>query len=107
LTSRSPQRIFTLGSFSEQREKCVPDVRDQGSVLVALRRAAKGWQVRLRQGYGAQSSLFGLPAEASAKAGKMYTFVSAISSVESRYYAEFMPTFVYLPEKVGPPKSRT
>jgi hypothetical protein len=34
----------------------------QGSVLVVFRRAAKGWQARLRQGYGAQPSLFGLPA---------------------------------------------
>jgi hypothetical protein len=53
----------------------------QGSVLVVFRRAAKGWQARLRQGYGAQPSLFGLPAEASAKAGKMSTFVSAISPI--------------------------
>jgi hypothetical protein len=36
----------------------------------------------------------------------MSTFVSAISSVESRFYAEFMSTFVYLFEKAGLGKSK-
>jgi hypothetical protein len=44
----------------------------QGSVLLVFRRAAKGWQTRLRQDYGAQPSLFGLPAEASAKWKNVY-----------------------------------
>jgi hypothetical protein len=48
----------------------------------------------------------GKPAEASAKAGKMSTFVSAISSIESRCYAEFMSTFVYPFEKAGLGKSK-
>jgi hypothetical protein len=43
----------------------------QGSALVVFvfRRAAKEWQGRLRQGYGAQPSLFGLPAFAEVMAG--------------------------------------
>jgi hypothetical protein len=79
----------------------------QGSVLVVFRRAAKGWQTRVRQGYGAQPSLFGLPAEASAKAGKMSTFASGKKAIVSRRYAEFMSTFAYRVEKAGRGKSRT
>ena len=72
---------------------------------------------RLRQGFGAQPSLFGLPAfakamagmpaEALAKAGKMSTFVSGKKRVGSKRYAGFMYTFVYLVEKAGRGKSRT
>jgi hypothetical protein len=54
---------------------------------------------RLRQGYGAKPSLFGLPAEALAKAGKMSTFVSGKKTIDSSCYGEFMSTFVYLVEK--------
>jgi hypothetical protein len=61
----------------------------------------------LRRGFGAQSPLFVWPAEDSAKAGKMSTFVSAISPVESRRYAEFMPTFVYRVEKSRLAKSKS
>ena len=49
--------------------------REKGCVLA---RAAVvggcGVSARLRQGFGAQPSLFGLPAEASAKAGKNVYF---------------------------------
>jgi hypothetical protein len=76
-----------------------------------LWRLAAGRRARLRQGFGAQPSLFGppadakamagLPAEALAKAGKMSTFVSGKTPCFSTRYEEFMSTFVYLPEKAG------
>jgi hypothetical protein len=62
---------------------------------------------RLRQGHGAQPSLFGLPAEALAKAAEMSTFVSANSFVKSRRYGGFMFTFAYRVEKAGLGKSGT
>ena len=42
-----------------------------------------------------------------AVAGKMYTFVSGKRVIDSRHYAEFMSTFVYLLEKGVLAKSRT
>jgi hypothetical protein len=78
--------MFTLSSMrGDGRGACrMSGIGYRGSALVVFRRAAKGWQARLRQGYGAQPSLFGLPAEASAKAGKMSTFAHGKKPVRSR-----------------------
>jgi hypothetical protein len=40
------------------------------------------------------------------ESGKMSTFVSAILSVQSRRYAEFMSTFVYRVEEAARAESR-
>jgi hypothetical protein len=46
------------------------------------------------------------PAFTEASGKKMYTFVSGKRVIDSRHYAEFMSTFVYLLEKGVLAKSR-